>query len=150
MSAAYRAPAWLPGGHLQTLYAALRPLPRPALARERWETPDQDFIDVDFAGPAAAARMLVLFHGLEGSSASNYARAVAAHFAARGWRCALPHFRGCSGEPNRLPRAYHSGDSGEIDWILRRLRAGRTAPLCAAGISILVLSMCHAGSSAAS
>lgn len=136
MSAAYRAPAWLPGGDLQTLYAALRPPRRPALARERWDTPDGDFIDVDFSGPAAAPHMVVLFHGLEGSSASHYARATAAHFAARGWRCALPHFRGCSGEPNRLPRAYHSGDSDEIDWILRRLRAGRAAPVWAAGVSL--------------
>ncbi len=138
----YRAPAWLPGGHLQTLYAALRPPRRAALARERWETPDGDFIDVDFAGPRAAARMVVLFHGLEGGSASHYARAVAAHAAARGWRCALPHFRGCSGEPNRLPRAYHSGDSGEIDWILRRLRArcaaapGAEGRLYAVGVSL--------------
>jgi predicted alpha/beta-fold hydrolase len=132
----YRAPAWLPGGHLQTLYAALRPPPGPRLARERWETPDGDFIDVDFAGPPAAARLVVLFHGLEGSSASHYARAIAARAAARGWRCALPHFRGCSGEPNRLPRAYHSGDSDEIDWILRRLRAGRAAPLDAVGVSL--------------
>jgi len=132
----YVAPAWLPGGHLQTLYAALRPPPRPLLARERWETPDGDFIDVDFAGPPGAARLLVLFHGLEGSSASHYARAIAAHAHERGWRCALPHFRGCSGEPNRLPRAYHSGDSEEIDWILRRLRAGRAQALFAAGVSL--------------
>ena len=80
--------------------------------------------------------MLVLFHGLEGSSASHYARAIAAHAAAHGWRCALPHFRGCSGEPNRLPRAYHSGDSEEIDWILRRLRTGRAQPVHAVGISL--------------
>jgi len=132
----YRAPAWLPGGHLQTLYAALRPPAGPRLARERWETPDGDFIDVDFAGPPAAARLVVLFHGLEGSSASHYARAIAAHAAARGWRFALPHFRGCSGEPNRRPRAYHSGDSDEIDWILRRLRAGRAQALDAVGVSL--------------
>jgi predicted alpha/beta-fold hydrolase len=135
----YRAPAWLPGGHLQTLYAALRPPPRPRLARERWETPDGDFVDVDFAGAPGAARTVVLFHGLEGSSASHYARAMAARAAARGWRCALPHFRGCSGEPNRLPRAYHSGDSDEIDWILRRLRArARDADegLYAVGVSL--------------
>jgi predicted alpha/beta-fold hydrolase len=133
----YRAPAWLPGGHLETLYAALRPPPRAALARERWETPDGDFIDVDFAGPPEAARTVVLFHGLEGSSASHYARAIAAQTAARGWRCALPHFRGCSGEPNRLPRAYHSGDSDEIDWILRRLRAGSSeGRLYAVGVSL--------------
>jgi len=132
----YRAPAWLPGGHLQTLYAALRPPPRTPLARERWETPDGDFIDVDFAGPPGATRMVVLFHGLEGSSASHYARTIAAHAAARGWRCALPHFRGCSGEPNRLPRAYHSGDSDEIDWILRRLRSSHGQALFAAGVSL--------------
>jgi hypothetical protein len=40
----------------------------------------------------------------------------------RGWRGVVPHFRGCSGEPNRLARSYHSGDAEEIDWILRRLK----------------------------
>ena len=96
----YRAPWWLPGGHLQTIHASLLPPPRPPLERTRWDTPDGDFIDVDFAG-APAARCLVLFHGLEGCSDSHYARAIAAAAAARGWRVALPHFRGCSGEPNR-------------------------------------------------
>ena len=90
-----------------------------ALERNRWETPDGDFIDVDFAGDPAAPRRLVLFHGLEGCSESHYARAIAAHAARAGWRVALPHFRGCSGEPNRKPRAYHSGDTEEIDWVLR-------------------------------
>ena len=142
IASAYRAPWWLPGGHAQTLCAAFLPPPRPALTRERWDTPDGDFIDVDFAGEAQAKRMLVLFHGLEGSSDSHYARAVAKRAASRGWRCALPHFRGCSGEPNRLPRAYHSGDSDEIDWILRRLRDARAAAtdaserLYAVGVSL--------------
>jgi len=122
----------LPGGHLQTLYAALRPPPRIALERSRWDTPDGDFIDVDFAGDAAAARRLVLFHGLEGSADSHYARAIAAHAVAQGWRIAIVHFRGCSGEPNRKARAYHSGDTAEIDWVLRKLGA----PLWAAGISL--------------
>ena len=118
----YSSPWWLPGGHLQTIYASLRPRPRVHLQRERWEAPDGDFIDVDFAGDAAAARRLVLFHGLEGSSNSHYARAIAAHFGQRGWRVAIVHFRGCSGEPNRKPRAYHSGDTDEVDWILNKLR----------------------------
>ena len=100
------------------------------LERARWDTPDGDFIDVDFAG-APAARCLVLFHGLEGCSDSHYARAIAACAAARGWRVALPHFRGCSGEPNRKARAYHSGDTAEIDWILRKL-----APRAAIGVSL--------------
>jgi predicted alpha/beta-fold hydrolase len=120
---AYRAPRWLPGGHAQTIYAALNRPDLPAYTRQRWDTPDGDFIDVDWAGPVDANRRLVLFHGLEGSSGSHYARALASCAVAAGWRIAVPHFRGCSGEPNRLPRAYHSGDSGEIDWIVRRLHA---------------------------
>jgi hypothetical protein len=66
--------------------------------------------------------LVALFHGLEGSSRSHYARALVYGTMARGWRAVVVHFRGCSGEPNRLARAYHSGDSTELDWILRRLR----------------------------
>jgi predicted alpha/beta-fold hydrolase len=128
----YAAPWWLPGGHLQTAWPSLRPPPPVSLSRERWETPDGDFIHVDFAGDAAASRLLVLFHGLEGSSDSHYCRSLAAHAAKSGWRLAIPHFRGCSGEPNKLARAYHSGDSDEVDWILRRF--GRK--LFVAGVSL--------------
>ena len=131
----YRAPWWLPGGHVQTLAAALGSAPRVVFVRERWGTPDGDFVDVDWAGNQGAARLLVLFHGLEGSSRSHYARSIAALAAASGWRVALPHFRGCSGEPNRLPRAYHSGDSDELDWMLRRF-AGQGVALHAAGVSL--------------
>jgi predicted alpha/beta-fold hydrolase len=127
----FSAPWWLPGGHLQTIYAALRPPPRMRLERARWESPDGDFIDVDFAGERNAARNLAVFHGLEGCSDSHYARALAAHAARRGWRVAMPHWRGCSGEPNRKPRAYHSGDTEEVDWLLRKLR-----PEAAIGISL--------------
>ena len=103
MSGSYRAPAWLPGGHLQTIYAYLRArcMPVPAYARTRWETPDGDFVDVDRLGAQRNAPLVVLFHGLEGSSASHYARALAMPFLEAGWRLAVPQFRGCSGEPNR-------------------------------------------------
>jgi predicted alpha/beta-fold hydrolase len=127
----FSSPWWLPGGHLQTIYASLRPPPPVKLTRERWETPDGDFIDVDFAGERAAKRRLVLFHGLEGCSDSHYARAIAASANQKGWRVAIPHFRGCSGEPNRNPRAYHSGDTEEIDWILQKL-----GPTHAIGVSL--------------
>jgi predicted alpha/beta-fold hydrolase len=103
-----------------------------ALERSRWGTPDGDFVDIDFAGDSTAARRVVLFHGLEGCSDSHYARAIAAHALERGWRIAIAHFRGCSGEPNRLARAYHSGDTAEVDWIVRRLGA----PLWAIGVSL--------------
>ena len=130
----YRAPWWLPGGHLQTIVAAFSPAPRVAFMRETWETPDGDFIEVDRAGAPQAAPLLVLFHGLEGSSQSHYARAIAAEALVRGWSFALPHFRGCSGKLNRLPRAYHSGDTDEVDWILRRFATG--GPVAAAGVSL--------------
>jgi len=145
----YLAPWWLPGGHLQTVFAALAPAPRVSYRRERWETPDGDFIDLDWAGAdtnAAAPGMtgkngplIALFHGLEGSSASPYARAIAAQALAAGWRCVVPHFRGCSGELNRLPRAYHSGDSAEIDWILRRLEARYAVGISLGGNALLKL-----------
>lgn len=140
MSEAYEAPWWLPGGHLQTLVAALAPAPRIAWRRERWDTPDGDFIDLDWTGTetANAGAVLAIFHGLEGSSNSPYARAVAALALRRGYRCVVPHFRGCSGQLNRLPRAYHSGDSAEIGWILERLGAAHAASgtLHAVGISL--------------
>ncbi|RZJ21489.1 MAG: alpha/beta hydrolase [Haliea sp.] len=138
----YQAPWWLPGGNLQTIYAALRSqrylADAPVFRRERWTTPDDDFVDVDFAnhGSAAEAPLLVVFHGLEGSSASHYAEAFADVARVRGWACAVPHFRGCSGELNRAPRAYHSGDFEEIDWILRRFQRGHAGPVVAVGISL--------------
>jgi len=131
----YAAPRWLPGGHLQTLYASLVPPPRVPLERVRWDTPDGDFIDVDFAGDPGAARLMVLFHGLEGSSDSHYSRSLAGAAAAAGWRLAMPHFRGCSGEPNRKPRAYHSGDSEEINWLLLKFFS-LNENLFSAGVSL--------------
>ncbi len=134
----YRAPRWLPGGQLQTIWPALfAHRPRPRWQRQRWDTPDGDFVDVDRVDAAAAdAPLLVLFHGLEGSSRSHYAGALAQACADAGWSLALPHFRGCSGELNRAPRAYHSGDWVEIDWMLRRLRAAHAGPMVAAGVSL--------------
>ena len=133
----YRAPAWLPGGHAQTIWPLLiRPHPLP-MRRERWDTPDGDFIDVDFVDGPPEAPLLVMFHGLEGSSSSPYATAAARACREAGWRLALPHFRGCSGELNRRPRAYHSGDSAEIDWVLRRLQAANQGRrVNAAGVSL--------------
>ncbi|MDX9995685.1 MAG: hydrolase [Rhodocyclaceae bacterium] len=134
---AYRAPRWLPGGHAQTLWPLLIKAAPPACRRERWDTPDGDFIDLDWADAPGDAPLVLLFHGLEGSSASHYATALLTALREFGWAGAVAHFRGCSGEPNRLPRAYHSGDSAEIDWILRRLRhAHPQRRLYAAGVSL--------------
>lgn len=143
----YAAPWWLPGGNLQTIWAALRSRrflgPQPVFRRERWATPDEDFVDVDWLvtsdtadEEAARQPLLVVFHGLEGSSASHYAEALADAARERGWACAIPHFRGCSGELNLAPRAYHSGDFVEIDWILRRFAGQHNGPVVAVGISL--------------
>ena len=139
----YRAPWWLPGGNVQTIWAALGARRHlgdpPTWRRERWETPDADFVDVDHSIHAAPpqAPLLVLFHGLEGSSASQYAIAFADFTRAMGWAMAVPHFRGCSGELNWGPRAYHSGDFEEIDWILKRLAKQQPArPVLAVGVSL--------------
>jgi uncharacterized protein len=159
----YRAPFWLPGGNLQTIWAAVcaqsTPLGViPRYARARWTTPDADFIDVDWMvqpRDAVAGRLglaspevntvvrktlLVLFHGLEGSSSSHYALAFAAFAQQRGLGFAVPHFRGCSGEINLAPRAYHSGDHEEVAWILSRLqgewRAKGGDDVIAVGVSL--------------
>jgi len=139
----YQAPGWLPGGNVQTLWAALVARRHfgaaPVWQRSRWATPDGDFIDVDSAQHPSApgAPLLVLFHGLEGSSASQYAVAFADFAASRGLAFVVPHFRGCSGEINLAPRAYHSGDFHELDWVLKRLAAEHPArPLLAVGVSL--------------
>jgi hypothetical protein len=151
---------WLPGGHAQTIWPTLFSRSDdgtpPRYRRERWTAPDGDFIDVDFldegtpSGAGAAAPelaglragggrqggLLALFHGLEGSSASGYAQAFACVARRAGWRYAVPHFRGCSGELNLAPRAYHCGDFEEIAWILARLAALNGGPVLAVGISL--------------
>ncbi|HEX4880055.1 MAG TPA: hydrolase [Limnobacter sp.] len=124
---AYRPPWWLPEGHSQTIVSA-RWASKPMVDyhRARWNTPDGDFIDLDFTeAPAQASQhkhLWVLFHGLEGCSRSHYSLALMNRARQAGVLGVVVHFRGCSGENNLLPRAYHSGDSPELDWVLRRLR----------------------------
>jgi predicted alpha/beta-fold hydrolase len=155
----YRGPRWLPTGHAQTIVPALfARLPAVAYRRERWNTPDGDFIDLDWLADdfpaggsaggwaggspgntsrkAAKAPLFVLFHGLEGSSDSHYARVLMAAAKARGWRGVVPHFRSCSGPMNLLPRFYHLADSAEVDWILHRLKQQHGGPIVAAGVSL--------------
>jgi predicted alpha/beta-fold hydrolase len=142
----YRAPPWLPGGHAQTIWPALvgcrHEGPPAGFRRERWHTPDGDFVDVDWLVstgaqlPATDIPLLVLFHGLEGSSRSHYAQAFAQCARDAGMAYAVPHFRGCSGEINLAPRAYHSGDHEEIGWMLAALRERHAGPMVAVGISL--------------
>ncbi|MEO8346343.1 MAG: alpha/beta fold hydrolase [Betaproteobacteria bacterium] len=122
----YVSPLWLPGGHAQTIYPVLLPNPKVTYRRERIETPDGDFWLFDWLDsppPRIDVPVVVVFHGLEGSSRSHYALALMARLAALGWRGVVAHFRGCGGEANLRPRAYHSGDHAEIGAMLGAVRA---------------------------
>jgi predicted alpha/beta-fold hydrolase len=121
----YRAPPWLAGGHAQTIWPYFLRRPEVPFRRERVDTPDGDFWVLDWLDTKADedAPLVVLFHGLEGGSGSHYSRALMVELMAAGWHGVVPHFRGCAGEPNRLPRAYHSGDHEEIGAMLAAVRA---------------------------
>ena len=113
---------WCRGAHVQTLWAAV--IRRPAsvpLRRERLELPDGDFVDLDWVDPAHGP-IVILLHGLEGSSRSRYARGMLQALGRHGFRAVLMYFRGCAGEPNRLARSYHSGETGDLDFLVQTLK----------------------------
>lgn len=127
----FRAPWWLKRAHLQTVYPSLfRRGPGVALRRERLELADGDFLDLDWTHGEQGPVVLVL-HGLEGSSRSPYAHGMLGAAHARGWRGVVMHYRGCSGEPNRLPRSYHSGETGDLSLVIDHLRRMRDVPALA-------------------
>jgi uncharacterized protein len=115
----YFQPAWwCRGPDAQTLWARLvRRAPKLQFWRERLELPDGDFLDLDWSEHGSGPIVMVL-HGLEGSSNSPYARGIMHAVERRGWRGVVMHFRGCSGEPNRLARSYHSGDTGDLAHVI--------------------------------
>ena len=112
---------WLGNPHLQTLWPYLfRGAPALTYQNERLELHDGDFVDLSWT-PNTSGPLVAVFHGLEGSIHSPYAAAMMAAIHRRGWRGVLMHFRGCSGTPNRLDRAYHSGETGDIEFLIRTL-----------------------------
>ena len=122
----FRPAWWLPGANAQTLWPTMFRRPaRPRLSWERLRLPDGDFVDLSWAGEDSHITVVCL-HGLEGSYRSAYAAGMLNALAAHGWRAVLFHFRGCSGELNQLPRSYHSGDTGDLGYLLDVL--GRRNP----------------------
>jgi predicted alpha/beta-fold hydrolase len=108
----------------------------PPLRRQRLELPDGDFLDIDWTALPGTRRVLVL-HGLEGSLESHYSGGLLKCLAQRGYRAGLLYFRGCSGAPNRLPRSYHSGETGDLDFVIRHLHAAQPElPLAVIGFSL--------------
>lgn len=140
MDAPFEPAWWCRGAHLQTIWpTCFRRSPRIPLTRERLELPDGDFLDIDWAraecSPERATALVM--HGLAGSSRSHYASGLLAAFDREGWNAGLMHFRGCSGEPNRLARSYHSGETGDLEYVVRVLRErSRNAPLGLVGVSL--------------
>lgn len=118
----FRPAWWLNNPHLQTLYPALLRKPSPLQRRrERLSTPDGDFIDLDWYGENHGS-IAILLHGLSGSSGSGYIVGLQQALMQSGFISVAMNFRGCSGEPNRLARCYHSGETEDIDFVCRTLR----------------------------
>lgn len=131
-------PAWfLRSAHLQTLWPVLFKRRMPAGLRfERLRLEDGDFLDLCWTGNAADKTVLVL-HGLEGNIHSHYARGIVHRLQQAGFRAVFMHFRGCSGEPNRLPRAYHSGETGDLCRVVEHIRTSTgNYPYAAIGYSL--------------
>ncbi len=137
MDGCFQPAWWCRGPHAQTLWARLARLtPKISFWRERLELPDGDFIDLDWS-ETGSGPIVVVLHGLEGSSDSPYARGIMQAIERRGWRGVVMHFRGCSGEPNRLARSYHSGDTGDLSYFINTLRRREPrTPLAAVGFSL--------------
>lgn len=128
---------WLPTAHLQTLWPTLfRRIPPPGRRRERLSTFDKDFVDLDWCGETPSP-IVMLLHGLSGSSDSNYIKGMQHALLLRGYRSVAMNFRGCGGEPNRLARSYHSGDTEDLDILYRHLRRREPeTPIAAIGYSL--------------
>ncbi len=128
---------WLPGAHAQTLWPSL--VRRPVeieLWFERLILPDDDFIDLAWT-KKNSDHIVIVLHGLEGSIDSNYARGILDAIDKQGWRGILMQFRGCSGEHNLKDRSYHSGETGDLRFLVKTLRERHPkSTLCAVGYSV--------------
>ena len=134
----FRAAWWLANAHLQTLWGKAARRSRLVQTRaERWALPDGDLLDVERLDGAARAPHLVILHGLEGTAGSHYVRASFAEAAGRGWGATLLLFRGCSGTINRARRMYHSGETTDLDFVVRRVSAEVAgSPIVVVGFSL--------------
>lgn len=128
---------WLRNRHLQTVWGPLFRRRRVAMRRERFETRDGDFVDLDWLDGPSGAPLLLVLHGLEGSARSHYISGLVRRARSCGWRAVVVYFRSCSGQVNRLPRFYHAGDTGDLDEVLRTLVRREPGVLIGAvGVSI--------------
>lgn len=137
LTSSFKPAWWLPGAHLQTLWPYFfRPKVEIELSHERLELPDGDFVDLCLTANAGNP-VVAVFHGLEGCVDSHYVKPLLAAVENSGWHGVFMHFRGCSGEHNRLERSYHSGDTGDIGFLVEHLRELYPGvPIAVAGYSL--------------
>lgn len=135
---AYRPAWWVPGRHLRTLWGKfVRRPPITPMRVERWDTPDGDFLDLHRLDAPRGRPRLLLLHGLEGTPRSHYARGLVAEARARGWAADVLVFRSCGADPNRALRFYHSGETTDLDLVVRTLVAREPdRPVVIAGVSL--------------
>lgn len=120
-SSPYKAPAFLKNRHLQTIFPTLfRRIAPVKYTRVRIPTPDDDFLDLDFSH-VQSDRIVVILHGLEGDTYRQYMRGMVHIFNAGGYDTVSMNFRGCSGEHNNALRSYHSGETGDLETVIRYL-----------------------------
>ncbi|PJG60560.1 hydrolase [Aeromonas cavernicola] len=135
----FHAPWWVRNPHLQTILPKWLRKKSAKVVSERFELPDGDFVDLAWSGQVMADSrpLVVVFHGLEGSVDSHYATGLFAHLQQTGREAVLMHFRGCSGEPNRHLRAYHSGAIEDAQAVISALNQRfPSKPLLAIGYSL--------------
>ena len=134
----FRPAWWCRGAHAQTIWGSLlRPAHPVARHRQRWELPDGDFLDVDHVAGASGTPILIVLHGLEGSTRSRPVAGLLAAAERRGWRALGINFRSCSGTPNRLRRSYHGGDTADLAWIIHRtISEHPDSPILGVGLSL--------------
>lgn len=129
-------PVWyLRNRHLQTILPNIVHPSLPLVERERVELDDGDFIDLLW-GRARSPKTLLILHGLEGSIHSPYAKRILNYCNQQGIAAVLMHFRGCSGEPNRLLRSYHSGETGDLRQIIYHLKKRGVTDIALLGYSL--------------
>ncbi|NNE26638.1 MAG: alpha/beta fold hydrolase [Saprospiraceae bacterium] len=115
----YKPNFFFRNGHFNSIYPTIfRKQEDPAFDRVTLDTPDEDFIDIDIKRADGSSRVVILCHGLEGSSDSHYIKGTAARAVSKGWNVVAMNYRSCSGRMNNTLRMYHSGATDDLDLVV--------------------------------
>ncbi|MCL1079534.1 hydrolase [Parashewanella spongiae] len=135
---AFKPVWWARNSHIQTILPLLTKVKSPALTRQRLNTHDGDFVDLDWLSqPERNKPIVVIIHGLEGSAQSHYARRMLMACQQQSICAVVHHHRSCSGEPNQLARSYHSGDTQDVTGTLKFINdTYPNSPIWAVGYSL--------------